>query len=63
MNKKAVWWQVELVLNKGNKKKKTIYLVFDAAEKWADIILDVLVLGFEKKGFTVGGGMERLPDE
>ena len=62
MNKKAVWWKVELVLNKRGKKKKTISIHIKTTEKWADNILDALILGFEEKGFTVGGGIMRVFD-
>ena len=61
--KKRASWKMEIVLSKKGKIKKTISLEVDAPEKWADIILDALVLGFEKKGFTVGGGMVRVIDE
>ncbi len=61
--KKRANWKLELVLSKNGKKKKTITLDIDATEKWADNILDVLILGFEEKGFTVGGGMVRVFDE
>ena len=63
MNKKRVNWKLELVLSKNGKKKKTITLEIETTEKWADNILDALILGFEKKGFTVGGGMVRVFDE
>lgn len=63
MNKKRVNWKLELVLSKNGKKKKIITLDIVAPEKWADNILEVLVLGFEKKGFTVGGGIARVFDE
>ncbi len=61
--KKRANWKLELVLSKNGKKKKIITLDIDATEKWADNILDVLILGFEEKGFTVGGGMVRVFDE
>ncbi len=63
MNKKMVWWKIELVLNKKGKKKKSFSFVLLATEKWADNILDALILMFEEKGFTVGGGMKRVFDE
>lgn len=63
MNKKRANWKLVLVLSKNGKKKKIINLDVDAPEKWADNILDALILGFEKKGFTVGGGMLRVFDE
>ena len=63
MKKKRANWKLELVLSKNGKKKKIITLEIDATEKWADNILDVLILGFEEKGFTVGGGMVRVFDE
>ena len=63
MNKKRVNWKLELVLSKKGKKKQTITLDIDVTEKWADNILDALILGFEKKGFTVGGGIVRVFDE
>ena len=63
MNKKRANWKLELVLSKNGKKKKIISLDVDAPEKWADNILEILVLGFEKKGFTVGGGIVRVFDE
>ncbi len=61
--KKRANWKLELVLSKNGKKKKIITLDVDATEKWADNILDVLIIGFEEKGFTVGGGMVRVFDE
>ena len=62
MKKKRANWNLELVLSKNGKKKKIITLDIDADEKWADNILEVLILGFEKKGFTVGGGMVKLDE-
>ena len=62
MNKR-VSWKLVLALNRSGKKKKIITLDVDAPEKWADNILDALILGFEKQGFTVGGGMLRVFDE
>ena len=61
--KKRANWKAELVLSKNGKKKKIINLDIDASEKWADNILDAIILGFEEKGFTVGGGMEVGIDE
>ena len=61
--KKRANWKLELVLSKNGKKKKTITMDIDADEKWADDILGALILGFEKKGFIVGGGMARVFDE
>ena len=63
MIKKRANWKLVLVLSKKGKKKKTINLDVDASEKWADNILDALILGFEEKGFIVGGGILRVFDE
>ena len=60
MNKKMVWWKMELVLNKKGKKKKLFSFVLLTTEKWADNTLDALIFGFEEKGFTVGGGILRV---
>ena len=46
MNKKSASWKLELVLSKNGKKKKTITLEIETTEKWADNILDELILGF-----------------
>ena len=61
--KKRANWKLELVFSKISKKKKIIILDVNATEKWADNILDALILGFEKKGYTVGGGMVKVFDE
>ena len=61
--KKKANWKLELVFSKKGKKKKIITWDITATEKWADNILEALILGFEKKGFTVGGGMVRVFDE
>ncbi len=63
MNKKKYCWKMEIVLSKKGKKKKTIILEFTSTEKWADNILNALILGFEEQGFAVGGGIVRTFDE
>ena len=61
--KKRANWKLKLVLSRNDKEKQTINLDIDASEKWADNILEAIVFGFEKKGFSVGGGIVRVFDE
>jgi len=56
-------WRLDLGVSRGDNSVAVYRVMFKATEEKADEFLDALILGFELKDYSAGGGMVVVPSE